>query len=141
MSERAPRVHGIGGLFFKADDPAALSQWYQRHLDFDVQDWGGALLHWRRADNGADACTVWSPFAASTKYFEPSQKQFMVNLRVDDLDAVLTALRAEGCKVLDRAEDSEQGRFGYVLDPEGNLIELWQPNPDDPSTQADSAGG
>lgn len=136
MSTPKPRVHGIGGIFFKARDPEALCAWYRDHLGFDMQDWGGALFHWKRRDTGADACTVFSPFKESTEYFKPSDKPFMLNLRVDDLDAVLAALREEGCQVLDRGEDSEQGRFGYVVDPEGTLIELWQPAPDDPSQQA-----
>lgn len=134
MSANKPRVHGIGGVFFKARDPAALSAWYGRHLDLGVQDWGGALFHWKRSDTDAPGCTVWSPFAADTGYFQPSAKDFMLNLRVDDLDAVLAALREEGCRVLDRREDGEQGKFGYVLDPEDNLLELWQPAADDPST-------
>ncbi len=127
MSERKPRVHGIGGLFFKSRDPAALSAWYGRHLDLPVAEWGGAVLPWKRADTGADAYSVWSPFKQDTQYFKPSESAFMLNLRVDDLDGVLAALREEGCSVLDRREDSEYGRFGYVLDPENNLIELWQP--------------
>lgn len=124
---RAPRVHGIGGVFFKARDPQALAAWYRQHLDFAVADWGGATFAWKRADTGADAVTIWSPFAADTGYFAPSDKGHMLNLRVDDLDAVLAALRAEGCQVLDRREDGQFGKFGYVLDPEDNLLELWQP--------------
>ena len=136
MADPKPRVHGLGGVFFKAADPAALAGWYAKHLGLDVQEWGGALLHWRRADTDAAACTVFAPFAATTEYFQPSGKEFMLNFRVDDLDATLAGLRAEGCRVLDRREDSEQGRFGYVVDPEGTLLELWQPNPDDPSQQS-----
>lgn len=130
---RKPRVHGLGGVFFKARDPAALSAWYARHLDIGVQDWGGALFAWKREDTGEDACTLWSPFAADTEYFKPSDKPYMLNFRVDDLAATLQALREEGCQVLERGEDGEQGKFGYVLDPEGGLIELWQPRPDDPA--------
>jgi catechol 2,3-dioxygenase-like lactoylglutathione lyase family enzyme len=133
MSTRNPRVHGIGGIFFKARDPAALSAWYGRHLDFNIEAWGGALFSWNRPGGATPACTVWSPFAADTGYFQPSAKDFMLNLRVDDLDAVLAALRDEGCRVLDRREEGEQGKFGYVLDPEDNLLELWQPASDDPS--------
>jgi predicted enzyme related to lactoylglutathione lyase len=130
MSTTKPRIHGIGGLFFKARDPKALAAWYAEHLGMPVQDWGGAVLPWRRAEDSAPACTVWGPFQEDTRYFEPSGKAFMINLRVDDLDAMLEALRDAGCRVLDRREDSEQGRFGYVLDPEDTLIELWQPAPD-----------
>jgi len=129
------RVTGIGGVFFKAADARGLAAWYREHLGVDVQDWGGAQFSWAAEGSAAPAgYTVWSPFAADTKYFEPSDKPFMLNFRVDDLDALLASLRAHGCKVLDRREDTEQGRFGYVLDPEGNLLELWQPAPDPPST-------
>jgi catechol 2,3-dioxygenase-like lactoylglutathione lyase family enzyme len=128
-----PRVHGLGGVFFKAEDPEKLADWYAQHLGLGVEGWGGAPLFWRRDDTGERAYTVWSPFKATTEYFKPSDKEFMLNFRVDDLDATLAALRAEGCNVLDRREDGEQGSFGYVLDPEGTLIELWQPNPNDPS--------
>lgn len=122
-----PRVHGIGGIFFKARDPAALSAWYGRHLGLDVQPWGGALFHWQRLDDPRPGMTLFAPFKQDTEYFKPSEREYMVNLRVDDLDAVLAALREEGCEVLARREDSEYGRFGYVLDPEGGLVELWQP--------------
>lgn len=124
------RVTGIGGIFFKASDPKALAAWYREHLGVDVQPWGGAQFSWAaEGPAAADGCTVWSPFAADTKYFAPSDKPFMVNFRVDDLDALLASLRASGCNVLDRREDTEQGRFGYVLDPDANLLELWQPPP------------
>src|SRR5262249_29361546 len=121
------RVHGIGGVFFKARDPKGLADWYREHLDFDVSKWGGAKFAWKRADTGGDGATAWSPFAEDTTYFAPSAKHFMLNLRVDDLDTVLGELRVEGCQVLDRREDGGFGKFGYVVDPEGNLLELWQP--------------
>lgn len=129
MSDK-PRVHGLGGIFFKAADPAGLMAWYRDHLGLPVEAWGGALLPWKRADTGADAVTVFSPFQADTGYMAPSEKPFMLNLRVDDLAATLAGLRAEGCNVLDRYEESEQGKFGYVMDPEGVLLELWEPAPD-----------
>lgn len=125
--QRKPRVHGIGGIFFKAKDPGALGAWYEKHLDLKREEWGGSLIWWQRDGTGERSVTVFSPFEESTKYFEPSDKPYMINLRVDDLDGVLAALREEGCRVLDRREDGEQGRFGYVVDPEGGLIELWQP--------------
>ena len=120
------RVTGIGGIFFKANDPKALSAWYRDHLGLDVTEWGGAIIKW--GGEGSEAgLTVWSPFAADTDYMQPSTSPFMVNFRVDDLDALLAALRQEGCNVIDKTETSEQGKFGWVLDPEGNKIELWQP--------------
>jgi catechol 2,3-dioxygenase-like lactoylglutathione lyase family enzyme len=122
-----PRVHGLGGVFFKSPDPARLAQWYATHLGLPMESWGGAVLPWRRADTGGEACTVFSPFAQATGYFAPSEREFMLNFRVDDLDATLVGLRAEGCNVLDRFDASEQGRFGYVVDPDGTLIELWEP--------------
>ena len=131
MADR-PRVHGIGGVFFKAEDPDALAKWYAEHLDVGGEGWGGHIFNWRRADTGGDAMTVWSPFKASTEYFLPSEKAYMVNLRVDDLDGTLKALRSEGCNVLERYESNEQGKFGYVLDPEGGLVELWEPPAADP---------
>lgn len=122
------RVTGFGGVFFKARDKALLLAWYRDHLGLDIQEWGGAEFHWRDAQTpGRRGKTVWSVFDASTKYFEPSQAPFMLNYRVADLDAVLAALRAEGVDVDAHVEASEFGRFGWVMDPEGNRIELWQP--------------
>jgi predicted enzyme related to lactoylglutathione lyase len=126
------KVVGIGGVFFKSEDPGTLGRWYQTHLGVDVQPWGGAAMYFNKRDRPGIGYTVWSPFAADTKYFEPSAKPFMINLRVDDLDAVLEQLRAAGASVLDRHEKGENGRFGYVMDPEGNLLELWQQSDDDP---------
>ncbi|HST45623.1 MAG TPA: VOC family protein [Luteimonas sp.] len=120
------RVTGIGGIFFKAADPKALGAWYRDHLGLDVSDWGAAMFQWGGADS-APGMTLWSPFAADTQYMAPGTASFMVNFRVDDLDALLAALRAEGCNVVDKTDSSEQGRFGWVIDPEGNKVELWQP--------------
>ncbi len=124
------RVTGIGGVFFKAKDPGALGAWYKKHLGIDVQAWGGAAFSWADADgNPVKGTTAWLIAPADTKQFAPSQAPFMVNYRVDDLAALLAALRAEGCNVLDKTDDSEYGKFGWVMDPEGNKVELWQPPP------------
>lgn len=124
------RVTGIGGIFFKAKDPQRLGEWYRRHLGIDVQDWGGCVFQWASADNPAGVgSTVWSPFKADTSYFAPSQSPFMVNYRVDDLPALLDVLRIEGCDVDEKLEVTAQGQFGWVMDPEGNRVELWQPPP------------
>ena len=122
------RVTGIGGIFIKARDADALRAWYRRHLGIDVQDWGGATFRWNEPPE-PDGATVWSIFAADSKYFDPSPAPFMVNYRVADLAAMLEELRAAGCAVDDRVEESEYGKFGWVMDPEGNRIELWQPPP------------
>lgn len=122
------RVTGIGGIFFKAKDPQALGAWYRKHLGINVLDWGGAAFVWRGDHNPEGiGTTIWSPFAADTQYFAPSDAPFMINYRVDDLHALLAVLRAEGVQVDEKTEESEFGKFGWVIDPEGNKLELWQP--------------
>lgn len=120
------RVTGIGGIFFKAKDPETLGAWYRDHLGLDVADWGGAIFNWGGPDSDA-GMTLWSAFKSDTSYFEPGTASFMVNFRVADLHALLAALKSEGCNVEDRTEESEQGKFGWVVDPEGNKVELWEP--------------
>jgi predicted enzyme related to lactoylglutathione lyase len=122
------RVTGIGGIFFKARDPATLGAWYKKHLGIDVQDWGGAAFRWTDDDGNPTAgTTIWSVGSADGDTFAPSQSSFVINYRVADLRALLQALRSEGCNVLDKTDDSEYGKFGWVIDPEGNKVELWQP--------------
>jgi predicted enzyme related to lactoylglutathione lyase len=120
------RVTGIGGVFFKAKDPEALAAWYRDHLGFDVQPWGGAAFRWGTPDN-PDGTTAWSLFGADSTHFEPSASPFMINYRVDDLAGLLGALRSGGCNVVGGPEESDYGRFAWVLDPEGNKVELWEP--------------
>jgi len=117
------RVVGVGGVFFKARDPETLRAWYKAHLGIDIQDWGGTAFPWNRPDG----VTAWSIFPDSSDYFAPSQSPFMVNYVVEDLHSVLDALRSEGCDVDPKVDESEFGIFGWVMDPEGNRIELWQP--------------
>lgn len=107
----------------KSRDPGALRAWYREMLGMEIHPWGGAQM-W--AGEGR-SYSVWSSFAADTKYFEPSTKDFMINLRVDDLDGLLAHLREKHVPVLDRREESEDGKFGYVVDPDGTLLELWEP--------------
>ena len=121
------RVTGIGGIFFKSKDPKALGQWYRTHLGIDVAEWGGAAFSWSADNPSGVGTTIWSPFSADTKYFEPSSASFMINYRVEDLHALLAVLRTEGCDVVEKTEESEFGKFGWVMDPDGNRIELWQP--------------
>jgi predicted enzyme related to lactoylglutathione lyase len=125
------RVIGIGGIFFQARDPEKLAAWYKQHLGIEVEDWGGAVF---REGAGADlkpkrqANINWSPFEEATEYFKPSEKPFMINYRVQDLDALLAQLRKEGVAIDPKPpEKSEFGYFAWVMDPEGNRIELWEP--------------
>jgi len=121
------RVTGIGGVFFKAQDPVALREWYRRHLGLDIQEWGGSIFHWHEPEAPAPGgTTVWTLFPATSDYFPG---QLMVNYRVANLAEVLGALRAEGCAVEAKTDESEFGKFGWVTDPEGNRIELWEPPP------------
>jgi predicted enzyme related to lactoylglutathione lyase len=124
-------VLGIGGIFFKANDPEKLAAWYREHLGLEVEEYGGVTFRERAGGDESgprrQAHTVWSPFAADTDYFAPSEKPFMINFRVADLDALLSKLRAEGVTVDERTEKSEFGYFAWAMDPEGNRIELWEP--------------
>jgi predicted enzyme related to lactoylglutathione lyase len=123
------RVTGIGGIFFQADNPEKLYEWYEKHLGIQREPHGGgASMHWREDENPERrGMTVWALFEKSTKYFEPSRAPFMLNYRVDDLDALLEVLRVEGVEINSKREDHEYGRFAWIVDPEGNKIELWEP--------------
>jgi predicted enzyme related to lactoylglutathione lyase len=122
------RVTGIGGIFFQAKDAAALRAWYQRHLGIDVQPWGGAAFSWAdETGQPVGGTTVWSIGAEQNAQFAPGRANFMINYRVANLAALLASLREEGCQVLEKTESSEYGEFGWVIDPEGNKVELWQP--------------
>ncbi len=124
------RVTGIGGIFIKARDRQALLAWYRDHLGIDVQDWGGAVFRWQTPERPEpEGSTSWCVFdaAAEPDYFAPSKAGFMLNFRVDNLDALLPVLRAEGCDVDPKTDASEFGKFAWVMDPEGNRIELWEP--------------
>jgi predicted enzyme related to lactoylglutathione lyase len=122
------RVTGIGGIFFKAKDPKALGEWYRTHLGMNVEPWGGVAFRWATEDNPkGTGSTIWSPFDEKTSYFSPGKASFMINYRVENLHALLEQLRSEGCQVDEKVEESEYGKFGWVIDPEGNRIELWQP--------------
>jgi len=120
------RVTGIGGIFFKSKDPQALNAWYRDHLGLDVSEWGGAVFEWGGPDS-APGMTLWTPFAADTDKMKPGTASFMVNFRVEDLLELLAALRSEGCTIVGEPEISDYGKFGWVLDPDGNKIELWEP--------------
>jgi len=125
MSER---VTGIGGIFIKARDAASLRDWYRTHLGLDIAAWGGAAFAWQTPDrHEPDGMSLFTIFDGDTQYFAPSTSPFMINFRVADLHALVASLRAEGCQVDDKIDESEYGKFGWVMDPEGNRIELWEP--------------
>lgn len=123
------KVLGVGGVFFKAADKEALKAWYQRVLKFELTDWGGAFFP--PLSKGG---TVWSPFAADTDHFAPSEAAFMLNLVVDDLDAITAHIQSEGVEVQGRQEMAGMGRFAWILDPAGLKIELWEPEDEPEAT-------
>jgi predicted enzyme related to lactoylglutathione lyase len=121
------KVTGIGGIFFKCKDPKAMKDWYKTHLGLNTNDYG-ATFEWREdADPAKRGSTTWSPFSENTKYFEPSTKDFMINYRVENLEALVDELKKEGVTVLDAIEAYDYGKFVHILDGEGNKIQLWEP--------------
>ena len=123
-AEPVGHITGIGGVFFKAKDPKALAAWYRDVLGLPLEAWGGAALRYDAPKH--PPVLTWNAFPASTSYFAPSTSGFMINYAVDDMDAYLTRLSAKGVAILKR-EDDPNGRFAWILDPEGNKIELWEP--------------
>jgi predicted enzyme related to lactoylglutathione lyase len=121
------RVTGIGGIFFKSENPELLYKWYEKLLGIKRMPENGAVFNWRQVEDNNPGMTVWSLFPEDTKYFNPSGSSFMVNYRVENLDELLKALREEGVEIDPKREDSEYGRFAWITDPEGNRIELWEP--------------
>jgi predicted enzyme related to lactoylglutathione lyase len=121
------RVTGLGGIFFKTKNPQQTKEWYQKHLGLPTDDYG-ATFEWRDAENPEEkGSTVWSPFKEDTEYFAPSQKDFMINYRVEDIEALVEVLKSEGVTILNEIETYDYGKFVHILDLDGNKIELWQP--------------
>ncbi len=118
------RVLGIGGIFFKAKDPARLKAWYRDHLGLPADEQGETMFPMQ---GGPGSFLIWAPFPEDTTYFEPSKAPFMLNFRVKDLHAMLAQLRAAGATVDEKVQEEPYGKFGWVMDPEGNRIELWEP--------------
>ena len=119
------RVTGIGGLFFKSDDPEASKAWYKKHLGFNTDDYG--CTFWWKDEQGKKASTQWSPFKKDSEYFEPSKKEFMFNYRVENLSSLIETLKKEGVTVVGGIDEYDYGKFAWILDNEGNKIELWEP--------------
>lgn len=126
--ETMKKVTGVGGIFFKTKDPVKMREWYKTHLGLDTDQYG-TNFEWRQgADPDKKGFTQWSPFAENTKYFEPSAKDFMINYRVENLEYLIAELKSAGVTVTDEIETFEYGKFVHIMDPEGNKIELWEPN-------------
>ena len=124
------RVTGIGGIFFKTDNAEESRDWYRKHLGIASGQYGGTFK-WRHAEDGDKlGHTAWSPFGSDTTYYEPSKKDFMINYRVDDLEALLKVLKEEGVQIVGEMETYDYGKFGWIMDPNGIKIELWEPNDD-----------
>jgi predicted enzyme related to lactoylglutathione lyase len=122
------KVTGIGGVFFKSrKDSAALAAWYQNHLGLSLESWGGAILRWPEDKADDDGLTVWHVAEKDSQWFSPSDAAFMINYRVDDLDELIAQLRGEGIDIVSGPESHENGKFAWIMDPEGNKVELWQP--------------
>ena len=126
MNEKEPkRVTGIGGLFFKCQNPEEIRNWYANHLGLDTNNYGATF--WWKDENGNECSTQWSPFKEDTSYFKPSEKAFMQNFRVENLEWLLEKLKEEGVTIVGEMETYEYGKFAWIIDPEGNKIELWEP--------------
>ncbi len=121
------KVTGIGGIFFKCKDPDKMKDWYQNHLGLNTDKYGTTFCWYQGADSTKQGFTQWSPFKESTKYFEPSTKEFMINYRVENLEGLVELLKKEGVTVVDEIETYDYGKFVHILDIEGNKIELWEP--------------
>ncbi|MCB0820071.1 MAG: VOC family protein [Bacteroidetes bacterium] len=121
------KVTGIGGIFFKSKDPKAMTEWYRKHLGLETNPYGASFQWYQEKDSETPAQTQWTPFAENTKYFEPSQKEFKVNYRVENLVALVEELKSEGVTILDEISSYDYGKFVHILDAEGNKIELWEP--------------
>ena len=121
------RVTGLGGIFFKCKDPSKMKSWYEKHLGFKTDEYGGAFEWRQKTDPAKSGYTAWSPMKEDTEYFNPSDKQFMINYRVEDLEKLLEVLKAEGVQILGEIETYDYGKFAHILDLEGNKIELWEP--------------
>lgn len=121
------RVTGIGGIFFKCKDPMAMNEWYSKHLGIEAGEYGASFLWGAGVDGAEEGLTQWTTFPEDTNYFDPSTRDFMINYRVADLEALVSELRKEGVALIDDVATYDYGKFVHILDPEGNKIELWEP--------------
>jgi predicted enzyme related to lactoylglutathione lyase len=127
MSDNKPRVTGIGGIFFKSDNPDKMKEWYSKNMGLVTNEYG-SLFEFRDSDNpDSKGYLQWSPFEKETKYFAPSSKDYMINYRVVNIEAMIENMRSEGIEIIGEIEEYEYGKFAHIVDPEGNKIELWEP--------------
>ncbi|MEL7834446.1 VOC family protein [Fodinibius sp. Rm-B-1B1-1] len=126
------KVIGIGGIFFKSENPSELAAWYKKHLGLPIDEsYGGYTFDWKDDNQRpSKGYSIWSPFPNDTDYIEPSEKDFMFNFIVDDLRALINQLKSEHVQISGEIEDTEFGLFGWIIDPEGNKVELWEPADD-----------
>ncbi|MGG7468764.1 VOC family protein [Chryseobacterium arthrosphaerae] len=120
------KVTGIGGIFLKCKDPKAINEWYKTHLGFDTTPYGTSF-EWLEKDSGKEGITQWNTFPEESDYFQPSEKDFMINYRVDNLDALVQELKGQGVTLVDQVAVYSYGKFVHIIDPEGNKIQLWEP--------------
>ena len=128
IQKEKKRVTSIGGVFFKSKDPAKLREWYSKHLGLNVDKYGSVFAWYHGADSTKKGFTQWSVFNAKTKYFLPSQKEFMINYRVEDLVWLVDQLKKEGVMITDTIQSFDYGKFIHLMDIDSNKIELWEPN-------------
>ena len=127
MAKSNKKVTGLGGIFFKCDDPETMKSWYSDKLGLVTNEYG-SVFEFRRTDQPEKkGYTVWSPFEAKTTYFKPSEKEFMINYRVENIEDLVDELKESGVEICDKIEEYEYGKFVHIMDPEGNKIELWEP--------------
>ena len=126
-SNKTPKVTGIGGIFFLSDDPKETRDWYSKNLGIDTTEWGASFESRNYNDPDVTESMQWSPFKTGSSYFLPSKKEFMINYRVQNIEALVRNLKVAGVTVLDEIEDSDYGKFVHILDSDGNKLELWEP--------------
>lgn len=126
--ETAPKVTGIGGIFFFSDNPKETKDWYAKHLGLEVNEWGGVSFEFRAKDNPEEIGSLqWTPFKNGSEYFAPSKKEFMINYRVQNIEGLIVKLKENGVTILDDITTYDFGKFIHIMDAEGNKIELWEP--------------
>ncbi|MBT3252332.1 MAG: VOC family protein [Candidatus Marinimicrobia bacterium] len=127
MEKSKPKITGIGGIFFKSSNPEKIKNWYADHLGFNTDEYG-VMFKFRKDENPQKTAYLqWSPFNNNTEYFKPSEKEFMINYRVENIDGLVENLIEKGVDLIGKVQSFEYGKFAHIMDPEGNKIELWEP--------------